>query len=298
MLSRSSWRFLLSLLLLTVLTVWSALTFVGDDRLHVYFFDVGQGDSILIKSGNFEMLIDGGPDQRVVNWLGRTLPPWDRTIEVVVLTHPHADHVTGLVDVLERYEVGEVWGTGAVHTSQVYLNFLNLIKEKHLSFRVVQPGEEYHLPVGTVTVLYPLKSFVGVRITNLNESSIVAKLTQGNFSLLLTGDIEEKGQQELVDLRLDMQTAILKVPHHGSDGADLTNFITSIQPKLAIISAGAKNRYGHPHPETLAHYQALDIPILRTDSDGTILLATDGTHVWIKTTKTGTMTEVNLGESQ
>ena len=102
MFSRASWRVLLSLLLLTVLTVWSVLLYRDDDRLHVYIFDVGQGDSILVKSGNFEILVDGGPDESVVNWLGRTLPPWDRTIEVVVLTHPHADHVKGLVEVFKR----------------------------------------------------------------------------------------------------------------------------------------------------------------------------------------------------
>jgi len=297
MFSRASWRVLLSLLLLTVLTVWSVLLYRDDDRLHVYIFDVGQGDSILVKSGNFEILVDGGPDESVVNWLGRTLPPWDRTIEVVVLTHPHADHVKGLVEVFKRYEVEEVWGTGVVHTSEVYIDFLETIRQKAIHYEVVSAGYRQTREGINIEVLAPTHSLQGVRLDNANLSSIVLKASFGQFAILLTGDAEEPIQEELVGRGVDLASDILKVPHQGSRDADLPAFLEAVRPALAVISVGQGNTYGHPHAEVLRRYESLAIPILRTDQDGTVEIATNGTDAWIEAVKTGIISEMNLSSN-
>lgn len=292
--SRASWRAGLSLLLLIVITTWSAFLFVGDDKLHVYFFDVGQGDAILIRKGTFQILVDGGPDETVLDHLGRTLPPWDRTIELVVLTHPHADHVTGLLEVLRRYEIGEVWGTGVIHPTQVYVSFLTEIRNRQIPYRAVKAGDSHAIEDIKITILYPLQSLVGARLDNANASSIVVKVVAGKFSALLTGDLEEEGQQTLVENDTDLAATVLKIPHQGSRDADLPQFLQRAAPPIAILSVGKKNQYGHPHADVIQRYEKMGITVLRTDRDGTIHLSVTDNILWIKTDEAGTMARVEL----
>jgi len=298
MLTRSSWRLILALLLLAALTAWSAFLYSGDDRLHVYLFDVGQGDSILVKLHDFEILVDGGPDSTIVNHLGSTLPPWDRTIELVILTHPHADHVTGLVDVLERYDVGTVWGTGVIHTSDVYLSFFKKIQEKGIQYQVVKSGDRLENHGLAIDVMYPKESFAQQRLENVNLSSIVTMITYEKFRILLTGDAEEPIQEELVTSDADLTAHVLKVPHQGSRDADLPTFLEKVRPLLAVLSVGTNNRYGHPHEEVIQRYEALKISLVRTDRDGTIHLTSDGQAVWMRTEKTGIVSEMMLEDAR
>lgn len=297
MLTRSSWRLILALLLLVVFTVWSAFLFT-DPRLHVYVFDVGQGDSILLQSGSFEVLVDGGPDTTIVNHLGRILPPWDRTIELVVLSHPHADHLIGLVEVIKRYAVQEVWGTGIVHTSKVYADFLTLIRDKAIPYQAVSAGETRSVTGINLAVLAPTKKLAGERLDNANLSSIILKATYGRFAILLTGDAEEPVQEGVIKAGFDLTADVLKVPHQGSRDSDSPAFLNAVHPAYAIISVGKDNQYGHPHTETLRHYAALGIPILRTDQDGTVSLISDGQILWIKTAKTGIVSKMELEDGR
>lgn len=296
MLSRSNWRAILALLVLIVITVWSVLLFAGDEGLHVFFFDVGQGDAILIKKGTFQVLIDGGPDETILSHLGRTLPPWDRTIEIVVLSHPHADHLVGLVEVLKRYEVGEIWGTGVIHTSEIYIDFLKEIRNRKVPYQAVSSGFQKKAEDISLVILAPIESLTGQRLANANLGSIVLKASFGRFSILFTGDAEAPTQQELIKKDADLAADVIKVPHQGSRDAALTPFLEAVRPVFAILSVGERNRYGHPHTEALRLYEHLGINLLRTDRDGTVSLATDGQTVWIKTAKTGTMMQVELVE--
>ena len=291
---RNDWKAVLALLVLVVLTIWGAVLFARDKKLHLFFFDVGQGDAILVRQGQFEILIDGGPDRSILTHLGRVLPPWDRRIEIVVLTHPHADHVTGLVEVIGRYEVGEVWGTGLIHTSDIYRSFLTGIRDNGLSFRVVAAGDRYEYEDLAVTVLAPFRNLAGMRLDNANLGSIVLKLSYGNFAALLTGDAEETVQAALLDRHGDLTATVLKVPHQGSRDADLPAFVSAVRPQLAILSVGPNNRYGHPHAEVLQRYRSLNIPLLRTDRDGTVTLTTDGVLLWIRTGRSGIFERVGI----
>jgi competence protein ComEC len=292
--SRSSWRTILALLTLAFFTVLSVFFYSDDTRLSVSFFDVGQGDGILLKKGNFEVLVDGGPDETILSHLGKILPPWDRLIEIVIITHPHADHIAGLVEVLQKYEIGEIWGTGVAHESQIYLSLQKIIEEDQIPFRIVTSSYRLENEGLILRVLYPLQNVSGQRMQNLNLSSILLKVTYGQLDLLLTGDAEEPVQQELVKQGFDEQAEVIKIPHQGSRDADLPAFLKTVNPQIAILSVGEKNRYGHPHPEVIDRYSALGASLFRTDRDGTITVTSNGSEFWIRTSKTGIMARVEL----
>jgi competence protein ComEC len=293
--SRSGWRVMLGLLILAAITVWTTILSPEDDRLNVYIFDVGQGDSILIRRGSFEILVDGGPDDAILSQLGRALPSWDRMIEVVVATHPHADHVTGLIRVLSRYTVGEVWTSGAAYDTATYARFLSLANQTEGGVVVVASGEHREVGGMDISVLAPVERLADRTLTNANLSSIIIKVSFGQFDLLLTGDAENEIQQALLARGSDVDADVLKVPHQGSRDAHLPQFIARVSPLVAIISVGQDNRYGHPHQETVDWYETSGITLLRTDRDGTVHVTSDGQTFWINTTKTGIVAEVNLG---
>lgn len=282
------------LLLLTVaVTIGLAVFQFSDKNLHIYFLDVGQGDSIYVrKMNNFDLLIDGGPDNRVISELGAVMPFWDRRIDYVILTHPHADHVTGLIEVMKRYEIGQVLGTDAVHTTNEYLEFLKVIEDKKIPYRLVRSGDKFELTEDIkLDILWPEYSFSEREVNNLNNTSVVAKLSYNNFSVLFTGDIEEEVQKNLVtNIRSDQfsnpfKSAVLKVPHHGSKDGSYEPFIKLVNPELAVIQSGKGNQFGHPSQSTLEKYQQLGSQIFRTDQNGRVEIISDGTTFWTKSTK-------------
>jgi len=249
-------------------------------NLDLYFFDVGQGDSAMIKKGDFEMLVDGGPDNKVIEKLGQYLPYSDRKIEAVLLTHPHSDHVAGLVEVLRRYQVEKIYLTGALHTAPDYLEFLKLIKEKNILTILIDKQEDIQItPDVTMDILYPDKSFYQVRPENLNNSSIVFKLNYISSTALFMGDFEN--EETLTSSTVVAQ--VLKVGHHGSTNANNKNFLAKVKSLIAVISVGFNNSYGHPHYRTLYYLKNLGAKILRTDESGDIKLQTDGQNFKIAT---------------
>ncbi len=275
--------FAIALFLIAAL-VWIGFFQLEDNRLHIYFFDVGQGDSILVKTpDDHKILIDGGPDNKVLAYLGEKLPFWDRKIDLVVLTHPHADHISGLVEVLKNYKVGEVIATGVIHTSAEYLKFLDLIKESNVKFTPALIGQKYKFGKIRLEVLYPFEVLAGQRVEDLNNSSVVTRLKYRDFSVLFCGDISQNLEDDLIS-NFNFQVNILKVPHHGSKTSLSDKFLEVVSPEVAVISVG-KNKFGHPAGEVLNKLK--NTRILRTDVDGTIEIASDGQSYEIKTEKFG-----------
>ena len=269
-------------LLIIFLTVYVFFN-LPDGRLHVFFLDVGQGESIFIQSPEGQkILIDGGPDERVLNHLGRVLPFYDRTLDLVVLTHPHADHVTGLIEVLERYKVLEVLVNKTGYQTPEMERFWQLIAKKGASVRGLTMEEQIQIGEVRMECFWPPQGRVETGSSNPNLDSMILRLEFGNFSALLTGDAEEVVQQQLILLdKMPPQTIVLKIPHQGSENCCDQEFIKKLGSQLAIISVG-RNKFGHPSQKTIDLLKNLGIETLRTDKVGTIEIVSDGERWWCK----------------
>jgi len=245
-------------------------------RLKLVFFDVGQGDAaLIITPGGQDILVDGGPDNKVVQKLGEYLPYTDRKIEYVILTHPHADHLVGLVETLKRYEVGRILMTGVVYSTAEYEKFLELAEEKNIPIDIIEQPETIAIDGVDLAILAPQISWNGRTIANLNNSSIAFKLVYGSSSALYMGDLED--EESLLGRSSSTLTAeVLKVGHHGSANANDRKFLAAVSPKFAIISVGAGNTYGLPSYRTIFYLKQLSTRIFRTDEDGDIGLTSDG----------------------
>lgn len=239
-------------------------------NLKVIFLNVGQGDATLIEQGDKQILIDGGPDGKVVmEELGKYIPFWDREIEAVIATHPDADHITGLISVMENYKVDAVIDNAARSDSQAYQKYLNIIKQKDIPRLRGKSGMNLRLDAAKLAVLYPCDSLEN-NPNDTNADSIVAKLETGKNSFLLTGDFPTEKDQALLSAGFDLRADVLKVSHHGSKAATSQTFLDAVKPTEAVISVGQGNCYGHPTAEVLDRLRADRIKILRTDERGDV----------------------------
>ena len=274
------WAALAGTLLLALLVgLWS--TSQADGLLHVSFLDVGQGDAILVVTpGGRQVLVDGGRyPTTILDELGREVPFWDRSLDIVVATHPDDDHIAGLVAVLERYQVDMLLINGAiVNDDPAYTTLLATAAERGTQLHVAETGEQYLLDQGTsLVILHPAADFHG---DDTNAQSIVGRLSYGDLSILLTGDAENDVEEMLIDHGDTLSSTVLKVGHHGSKNASGEDFLRVVRPQVAIISAGKDNSYGHPHPDVLARLDAIGATVLRTDESGTLELTSDGRNMW------------------
>ena len=278
-----------SLLVVAVLASFTAAT-MPDDNLHVSFLDVGEGDAILIQTPDHQdILVDGGPSpQAVTLGLSQKMPFWDRSIDLVVLTHPHADHVTGLVEVLRRYQVEQVVYPALGYDSPIYDEWLSLIEEKGIKCTVAQAGQQIDLGEGAVMkVVNPRSPFLSDTESDIDNNSVVLEVSLGKVSFLLTADIEQEAEFGLITHRAVHSSTVLKVAHHGSDTSTTAEFLATVNPRLAVIPVGADNRFGHPSDEVMNRLEEKPSPesIYRTDEHGTIEFITDGERLWVKTEK-------------
>jgi len=268
-----------------ILLVWLALLSfilfieVRHHDLEFYVFDVGQGDAILIRTpAKQNILIDGGPDNSVVYKLGKYLPFYDRSIDLMILTHPHADHLIGLIEVLKRYKVKNILAVGVDCQQAEYLVWLDLIKEKNINVLIANQPEIFYFSGGIkLIILYPDKSFFNQPVENFNNVSIVAKLIYGQTEIMLTGDFEN--EEILVNKNLDLAADILKVGHHGSNTANSPLFLRAVSPDWAVISCGEDNKFNHPHGDTVNSLLNLPSDILRTDQSGDVIFFSDGIDI-------------------
>lgn len=242
-----------------------------DDSLRLWFLDVGQGDAILIDTPDqHQILVDGGPDSSVLGEISKALPLTDKEIDLVISTHNDADHLSGLNSVLEHYKVDRVWLTGAVHTTQTYQKFLNLIRTKNIPTTIISGGEKVEYGELQGIAIWPLENWAGRTPSEQNAPGIVTYWQYGQKTFLLTGDVAAEQERAMLSRGALRPVEILKVAHHGSKTSTTPEFLAAVTPKVAVISVGKNNRYGHPTSEVLGRLGALAIPILRTDQSGTI----------------------------
>jgi len=268
--------FSVCLLILLNFFVWKEV-FSFDGLLHVVFFDIGQGDSIFFETPlHHQVLIDGGPSDKVLERLAREMPFWDRSIDLIVLTHPDYDHVRGFLDVLDRYKVDNILWTGGIKETKTFDVWQEKIIQEETNIYIAKKGDIIHFNEAYLSILYPFSSLLGVNIEKgSNETSIVAKLVFKENSFLFTGDISKK--QEL--LLEDVESDVLKVAHHGSKNATSLEFLREVDPYFAIISCGRDNSYGHPHERVLSNLKEFGIVVLRTDKVGNINIAANGSDL-------------------
>jgi competence protein ComEC len=261
---------------------WAALT-PASDRLTVTFMDVGQGDAILIEGpAGHRVLVDGGPSGRAVSeGLGREMPFWDKRLDLVVLTHPEEDHLNGLVTALERYDVKSVLASPVESDSAAYGVWREAVDREGAPYHEAAPGEWFDLGRGArLEVLGPPTDLIEEGDDKLNNNCVVLRLTWGEVSFLLTGDLETAGEQSLLNQGQNLRSTVLKVPHHGAADATGAPLLAAVQPAVAVISVGADNWFGHPSPDVLERLD--DSLIYRTDLNGSIKLSTDGQRLWVE----------------
>jgi competence protein ComEC len=250
--------------------------------LEVHFLDVGQGDSILVKYGNKSILVDGGPIDA-----GPTVTSYIKShgvsaIDVLVSTHPHADHIGGLLTVLRECPVKVVYDNGIPHTTQTYEEYLTLIDQKNIRYIVPQRGDNINLGPGvTVQVLSPPPG--GIAGEDLNENSIVLKITFGDTSFLLASDAGTYAEDAMLTSGTGLRSDVLKVGHHGSKYSSGKAFLQAVDPKYAVIEVGADNPYGHPAPSAMARLEEIGSKVYRTDRDGNIVMISDGKGIMVST---------------
>lgn len=250
--------------------------------LEITFLDVGQGDAILARHGNQTMLVDGGPIEAGPGVVSYLKSHGVSTIDVLVSTHPHADHIGGLLAVLRQLPVKAVYDSGIPHTTQTYKEYLTLIDQKNIRYVVPQRGDSIDLGAGVaVQVLSPPPG--GIAGGDLNENSIVLKITFGATSFLLASDAGFPAEYAMLSSRLDLRSDVLKVGHHGSRYSSGKAFLKAVGPKYAVIEVGADNVYGHPAPAAVARLEETGSKVYRTDRDGNILMTSDGRGIMVRT---------------
>jgi len=249
--------------------------------LEVNFFDVGQGDAIFVETPQkHQILIDGGPASAILEKLSKEMPFWDRSIDLIILTHPERDHLAGLLEVLKRYKVENILWTGIVRNTTEHQEWQELIEEErageNAQIKIAKAGQKITSPGLVMEILHPFESLEGKEFENSNDTSIVVKLIFGKNSFLFPGDASKSVEKELVEKELDIDSDILKIGHHGSKTSTAEEFIEKVSPEMAVISAAKDNQYGHPHQEVLETLAKYDIKVLRTDESGDIKIISNG----------------------
>lgn len=275
-----------TILLLVLVTsstvVWYAVFYYESRQdLMVTFFDIGQGDAIFIEvPGGNQILIDGGPDDAILAKLGEILPFWDRTIDLAILTHPHADHLAGLLEVLKRYEVGMVIESGVNHSIAEYKEWRNLLQKKAVPVVIAKTRQKVQLSRSSyIDVFTPFEGFEGESPKNIHDATVVSKLVYASTTVLLMGDAERSIEYRLLFSGIDVGADILKVGHHGSKTSTSEEFLAAVSPRMAVIQSGKKNRFGHPYQEVLERLKTVGAEILRNDLRGDIQLKSDGVSI-------------------
>jgi len=258
-----------------------------DGRLHVAFLDVGQGDAILVTTpAGRQILVDGGPSPAALGAaLAQEMPFWDRSIDLLILTHADGDHVGGLVEALARYRVGGWLDNGRASDQALYVQSLAALEAASVPRQVIAAGDRLELGQGAVMqALHPPRGDAPRALAEDNEGSIVLRLTWGEAAFLLTGDLGTAGEDYLLASGQLLEADVLKVAHHGSGSSTGSAFLQAVAPHFAVISVAAGNDFGHPGPALLERLGKLpDLAVLRTDQDGTVEFITDGEQLWVRT---------------
>lgn len=272
-------------LFLSVVSVCTLTTFITPQKLRVSFLDVGQGDSIFIQTpSGHTMLVDGGASGIVLTRLDEEMNYFDKTIDVMVATHGDADHVTGLIPVLEKYTVENIVVSPVKAETSVFVDLEKHIAQENGTVYVGARGDEIDFGDGVVAyILYPHKNIL--EKTDTNDASVSFVLTYGEHSFLLTGDLTSTYEPQLVGASLPKKVTVYKAGHHGSKTSSGVQLLTYIRPEYSVISAGKENKYGHPNPETVERLETYSKEVLSTIDRGTISFESDGRIIDVEVNK-------------
>ncbi|MDI6717924.1 MAG: MBL fold metallo-hydrolase [Patescibacteria group bacterium] len=268
----SKWVIFIGCLIVFNLFVWREIIFNSPDKkTGIYFFDVGQGDSkIAILPGNVKILIDGGPNKKILEKLSEVISPTDRYIDLVILSHPHIDHFGGLIDVVKRYQIGIFVLTGAYSDSSAFKELLKTLKEKNIKTITFAEKDKITYQNNEIKTLFPPNGF---KTKDLNDASLILDFKNEFARILFTGDLGTKGEDYILK-KYDLKSDIIKIPHHGSKASFNEEFLKAVNPKISVIEVG-KNSYGHPAPVILEILKEVKSQIFRTDKNGTIKIILD-----------------------
>lgn len=251
------------------------------ENFSVSFIDVGQADSVLIRNGNYNMLIDAGNNEdgeKLVNYF-KSLGIEEFTY--VFATHPHEDHIGGMDDIINNFKIDNYYMSNKLSTTKTFMDVLDALDGRNLKYTVPNKGDTLKLGDANIKVIYP-----GDDKSNINDSSIVLKVTYGKNSFLLTGDATSNVERKIYNE--DIKSDVLKVAHHGSSYSSTDVFLDRVKPYYAVISVGKNNIYNHPSNKTLEKLNKRNIKVYRTDLDGTIVFTSDGENLSVKALKTDT----------
>ncbi|SES93379.1 Metal-dependent hydrolase, beta-lactamase superfamily II [Oceanobacillus limi] len=251
--------------------------------LNVHYIDVGQADATLLQFEDFHILYDTGDwrGNEVVNYLTSQNVS---TIDLVIVSHPDADHVGQLENVVRAFDVGEVWMSGNESSSKTFRSAVEAVLNSDADYHEPQMGETFEMGNMDIEVVYP-ETISG----QTNEESLSVRFTYGDVSFLFTGDADTDAEKYMVNAGVNLDADILQLGHHGSNTSSDPTFIETVSPSVAIYSAGIDNSYGHPHAEVISLFQGKGIDLYGTDVHGTIIVETDGKDYHVKTNKNGTI---------
>lgn len=248
-----------------------------DNVLRVHYIDVGQGDSILIQIKNKSLLIDAGDKDHKGNLKSYLKKQGVKKLDYVVATHPHEDHIGGMTEIINNFQVGKFYAPKKTTTTAAFEDMVTALKKNNNKIIIGKAGVSFSLDDNVeCEMLAPNSSDYGNKDNNY---SAVVKITYGNTKFLFMGDAEKLSEKEIISAKSDLACDVLKVGHHGSSSSTSKEFLEKVNPKIAVISCGKDNDYGHPHKETLASLKGINAKIYRTDLDGSILLISDGKKV-------------------
>ena len=279
----------LSMCLVVLLLVSGATgTVFARDDLYVYYLDVGQAEATLLKGPGFTILIDAGDSGR--NDVVEHLEKWHvETIDLFIVTHPHADHIGQGRAVLETFEVAEVWLSGYEHATWLFEDFLDALLESEARYHEPRRGEHFNFGELNLEVLNP-----STITTNLHGSNVVVRATYGDVTFLFTGDAERRTERDMLADNLVFEAEILSLGHHGSRTSSSMDFLLAVRPEVAIFSAGQPNSFGHPHEEVINRLAIVEVPMYGTDRNGTIIVWTDGTDYSVYSESGAELVEVGV----
>lgn len=288
-----AWLYVLLVVILAVVSIWQARQNEADQveenrqvlpvdgTLTVRFLDVGQGDSALIVCSGQTMLIDGGSVSEGQFLVSRLSRLGVSELDYVVNTHPDEDHCGGLAGVLAKYPAQHVYSSVTEHTTKVFSNVVKYAEEQGQQIEVPQTGDSWYVGDASVTCIGPVGTY-----SDSNNGSLVLRVDFGETSFLFTGDMEQKAEADLLDSGADVRADVLKVGHHGSPTSSSQAFLGAVAPSIAVISVGEDNDYGHPNADVLSRLEALGAELYRTDTQGEIIVRSDGQTLTVTTDKT------------
>ncbi|MBI2634196.1 MBL fold metallo-hydrolase [Candidatus Peregrinibacteria bacterium] len=243
-----------------------------DGRMHVWFLNVGQGDSIFIRTPeNHQILIDGGPGNKVIEELSEVMPFFDRSIDLVIATHPQQDHIGGLVEVLKRYDVENVLLNGVEYKNSYYDELLREIISQNTGIFVADAETDFTFGQVLVDVIYPFDQLLLEAFEEVNDTAIAVRIVYKDTIILLTADLEAEAEKQLVESGVNLKADIFKAGHHGSKTSSTLSLLGKVRPEITVIQSGEDNRYGHPHKEALERLKLAGVKtIRRNDLEGRI----------------------------